>query len=56
MAGRKDQVLAGIARAVRAIGQAIQRRLRMLGKEWEKRPDNEWTNPFSLELRPPWYK
>ncbi|MCY4184408.1 MAG: hypothetical protein OXC82_03875 [Rhodobacteraceae bacterium] len=46
--GRADQVLAGIARAVGAIGQAIQRRLRMLGKEREKRPDDQWSNPFSL--------
>jgi len=53
--GRADQVLAGIARAVKAIGQAIQRRLRMLGKEREKRPDGEWENPFSLDLKPPGY-
>lgn len=51
--GRADQVLAGIARAIGAIRQAIRRRLKMLGKEREKRPDGEWENPFSLDLKPP---
>jgi len=54
--GRADQVLAGIARAVRAIGQAIQRRLKKVRKEREKRLDDEWTNPFSLDLKPPWHE
>jgi len=51
--GRADQVIAGIARAIGAIGQAVKRRLRMFGKEQEKHPDDEWSYPFSLDLKPP---
>ena len=52
--GNAARIRARIARAIKELGKAIKKWLNSFRKEKEKRPDDEWNNPFLLNLRPPW--